>query len=73
MLRSWKVLIALSAAALLTTSAFAQTGGLGGGKRSGVKSAKKGEPAKPRADDKAYKSAIKGLPDKQFDAWHGVR
>ena len=30
------------------------------------------EPAKPKADDKAYNSALKSFPDKQYDPWHGI-
>jgi hypothetical protein len=30
-------------------------------------------PPPPKADEKAYSSAIKGIPDKPYDAWHGVR
>jgi hypothetical protein len=26
-----------------------------------------------KANDKAYNAALKNLPDKQFDPWHGVR
>jgi Spy/CpxP family protein refolding chaperone len=28
---------------------------------------------KPKADEKAYTAALKDLPDKKYDAWHGVR
>ncbi len=27
----------------------------------------------PKANDKAYDAALKNLPDKQYDPWHGVR
>lgn len=27
----------------------------------------------PKANDKAYNSALKNLPDKQYDPWRGVR
>ena len=26
-----------------------------------------------KANDKAYNAALKNLPDKQYDPWHGVR
>jgi len=26
-----------------------------------------------RANDKAYNAALRNLPDKQYDPWHGVR
>ncbi len=29
--------------------------------------------AAPKANDKAYNAALKNLPDKQYDPWHGVR
>ncbi len=28
---------------------------------------------KPKADDKAYNAALKSLPNKPFDPWHGAR
>ena len=28
---------------------------------------------KAKANDKAYDAALKNLPDKQYDPWHGVR
>jgi hypothetical protein len=28
---------------------------------------------KPKANDKAYDAALKNLPDKRYDPWHGVR
>jgi hypothetical protein len=28
---------------------------------------------KVKANDNAYNSALKNLPDKQYDPWHGVR
>jgi hypothetical protein len=32
-----------------------------------------GDEAKVKANDKAYNSALKNLPDKQFDPWRGAR
>jgi hypothetical protein len=32
-----------------------------------------GDETKPKANDKAYNSALGNLPDKQFDPWRGVR
>jgi hypothetical protein len=32
-----------------------------------------GDETKVKANDKAYSSALKNLPDKQFDPWRGVR
>ncbi|MGA2816500.1 MAG: hypothetical protein ABSE67_09425 [Xanthobacteraceae bacterium] len=34
---------------------------------------KAAEAAKVRANDKAYNAALRNLPDKQYDPWHGVR
>lgn len=28
---------------------------------------------RPKANDKAYNAALRNLPDKQYDPWHGVR
>jgi hypothetical protein len=28
---------------------------------------------KAKANDKAYNAALRNLPDKQYDPWHGVR
>jgi hypothetical protein len=32
-----------------------------------------GDETKAKANDKAYNSALRNLPDKQFDPWRGVR
>jgi len=32
-----------------------------------------GDETKPKANDKAYNSALHNMPDKQFDPWRGVR
>jgi hypothetical protein len=34
---------------------------------------KAAETAKLKANDKAYNAALRNLPDKQYDPWHGVR
>ena len=31
------------------------------------------DPAKIKANDKAYNAALRNLPDRQYDPWHGVR
>jgi hypothetical protein len=36
-------------------------------------SAQNTEQQQPKADEKAYRSAIDSLPDKKFDPWHDVR
>jgi hypothetical protein len=74
-----KILAAALALTVMAASAQAQVGGFGGPGGGGGRQAfdkrnqKANEPAKPKADDKAYNSALKTLPDKQYDAWHGVR
>jgi hypothetical protein len=75
-----KTLLAASAVALLTVTAYAQDaggvggpgGGFGGPHRQQGK-AKKAEAPKQKADEKAYSAALNELPNKQFDPWHGVR
>ena len=34
---------------------------------------KAAEAAKVKANEKAYNAALRNLPDKQYDPWHGVR
>jgi len=71
-----------AAVALLTVSAQAQspgqgapgvTGGDFGGSHHRRGSTKKAATPKPKVDEKGYKAALDQLPDKQYDAWHGVR
>jgi len=33
----------------------------------------KSDASKPKANDKAYNAALRNLPDRQYDPWHGVR
>jgi hypothetical protein len=71
-----RVVIAVLAFALLTASAQAQGGtGLGSGShgKHGRQQADKGEAQKPKIDDKAYNASLRNIPDKKYDAWHGVR
>lgn len=68
-----RILGAALALTVMTASAQAQMGGMPGGGHQGNRNQKKpDEPAKPKADDKAYNSALKGLPDKPYDPWHGI-
>jgi len=68
-----KILSAALALAVMVASAQAQMGGAPGGHQPFDKrNQKSSEPAKPKADDKAYNSALKSLPDKQYDPWHGL-
>jgi hypothetical protein len=70
---------AIFASVLFAASAQAQNvegmGGMGGGfgGRHHRQAKAKKETPKPKVDEKAYSAALKELPDKQFDAWHGVR
>ena len=68
---------AVVAAALSALLASASAQGVGGGSPGGhrghrTEAPKTGDP-KPKADDKAYRSALKGLPDKPFDPWRAMR
>jgi len=68
--------IAILALALLTAGAQAQGGpGLGGGGegKHGRQQADNGEAQIPKIDDKAYNASLRNIPDKKYDAWHGVR
>ena len=69
-----RFLLAAFAVALFVGSAHAQApgGGFGGGRKHEQKSDKPTE-QKPKADDKAYKNALKSLPDKPYDPWHNAR
>lgn len=73
---------ATAALALLTASAQAQspsqgaagvTGGDFGGSHHRRGNNKKVDAPKQKADEKGYKAALDQLPDKKYDAWHGVR
>ena len=70
-----RLLIAILALALLTTGALAQgSPGFGGGHgKHGRQQADNGEAQKPKIDDKAYNASLRNIPDKKYDAWHGVR
>jgi len=70
--------------ALLTAGAQAQVGGTSGmspGASGSMKigqhaasAAAKGEETKDvKANENAYNSVLKNLPNKQYDPWHGVR
>ena len=67
--------IAILALALLTAGAQAQgSPGFGGGHgKHERQQADKGEAQKPKIDDKAYNASLRNIPDKKYDAWHGVR
>ncbi len=69
-----RFLLAAFAVALLVGSADAQApgGGFGGGRKHQQTPDKAAE-QKPKVDDKAYKNALKSLPDKPYDPWRGAR
>lgn len=79
-----RLLIAGLALAAMMASAQAQVGGQqtqinaasGVGQHAAAASAqgdKAAEAGKLKANDKAYNAALRNLPDKQYDPWHGVR
>ena len=74
-----RLLIAGMALVLMTASAFAQAGTLPGSQiGSHAQHANDStDPAKNAAqkktDDKAYNAALRNLPNKEYDPWHGVR
>ena len=61
------VLTAGGAIAQMTPQSAAGTIGQGASHGANQKS------APPKANDKAYNAALKNLPNKQYDPWHGVR
>jgi hypothetical protein len=73
-------IIAAVAVLLMTASAFAQVGAPGTFQGSQIgahaQRANDGEAAKnapKKTDDKAYNAALRNLPNKEYDPWHGVR
>lgn len=78
-----RFLIAALAMALMMASAKAQIGAtpsnpMGAASRLGNHASQEGhqgdkDDQKPKANDKAYNSALRNLPNKQYDPWHGVR
>ncbi|MFZ3352900.1 MAG: hypothetical protein WA268_18775 [Xanthobacteraceae bacterium] len=80
-MRITTLIFVAAAVALLAGGAQAQSPGQGtagvtggdlGGHRGRGKSQKVATP-KPKVDEKGYKAALDQLPNKQYDAWHGVR
>ena len=65
-------IIVLLALAMAMVSAHAQ--GMGGSGHKHQKQTDKTDPQKPKADYKAYNTALKSLPDKpKPDPWQGAR
>jgi hypothetical protein len=80
MFATLRLLLAAGAIALLMVGAYAQdvggvdgAGGGFGGHRGKQQKTKQTVAPKPKVDEKAYSAALKDLPDKKYDAWHGVR
>jgi hypothetical protein len=76
---TFKLVSAAIAVAVFAVSAHAQTpspgvaGGDFGGGRHKRGATKQADTPKPKVDEKGYKAALDQLPNKQYDAWHGVR
>lgn len=77
-----RLILTATVIVLLTVDAQAQspsqgaggvTGGNFGGSHHQRGNSKKVETPKQKVDEKGYKAALDQLPDKQYDAWHGVR
>jgi hypothetical protein len=73
---TFAVMLAAAGAQAQNAGGMGGTGGMGGG--SGGRHHQQGQDKtadapKPKVDEKAYTAALKQLPDKQYDAWHGVR
>jgi hypothetical protein len=71
------IVIAITALALVTTGAYAQSK-LGGGQQRGKDDQEKllpGEQPKPVVDEKKYKSAVDVMGDQsqKYDPWGGIR
>jgi hypothetical protein len=48
-------------------------GNIGDHAAKATQQADKEDKTKVKANDKAYNAALRNLPDKQYDPWHGVR
>ena len=74
-IRAITALGAALALTVMTAGAQAQMGGgspSGGRQPFGSHNSGPKDPPKTKADDKAYTSALKGLPNKPYDPWHGI-
>lgn len=75
-----RLLIAAAAVLLMTASAFAQAAGQLPGNQIGQRVQHTNDQAEAaknagqrKGDDKAYNAALRNLPNKEYDPWHGVR
>jgi hypothetical protein len=64
-----RLILAALAFAVLADYAHAQ--GAGGGSK--PPDTRKNEPHAPKADEKAYRDALKSVPNKPYDPWQGAR
>jgi hypothetical protein len=73
--KTTKVVISAVAAALLATSAHAQEMGMGKGKKHQQDTQKPEDKTKKKADEKAYKDALKSVPasGEKLDPWKSLR
>jgi hypothetical protein len=72
--RIMRLLMVAFACGLVTASAHAQGGAAGSAHgKHGRQQPEKGEPQKPKIDDKAYNAALRNIPDRKYDVWQGVR
>jgi hypothetical protein len=71
-MRIFFAILALALTAAVAQAQNAITPGAGGSKRPQQQNPFK-DPPRVKADEKAYQSAIKGLPDKPYDPWQGAR
>jgi hypothetical protein len=69
-----KFLLSILAIALMTASAQAQkSSGQGGGRQKSHHQDQTQKSATPKAEDKAYNAALRGLPNKPYDPSNGAR
>lgn len=68
------LVVAVLALAGFQSGAQAQMpGGGSGGHRQHQQKADTAKDQAPKADEKAYAAALKTVPDRKLDPWHGVR
>jgi hypothetical protein len=77
-MRTISILVAASALVALTVAAQAQQGPGMSSSRIGQSAASASDKIKEeskgaKANEKAYNSALKNMPDKPYDPWRGVR
>jgi hypothetical protein len=68
-----KLLVGLTALALLAAPAYSQMKGKGGKRSEPDQKSAQEKKKKDAVAEKAYKAAIDKLPDKPYDPWHSMR